>query len=195
MKHNYDDNNLFNWQHKEVEKVNYLKVGTFFSGIGAPENALKRLGINFDLEFFSEINKYAIQAYCSIHNEKEEKNLGDISQIQGSDLPYCDMWFGGFPCQDISLAGNGKGFEFESNTRSSLGWEMIRLIREVEQKPKYIVFENAAMCISNSQLYKTAGNSINVNVLVALLGQLYKVEWKSVIDKHENKYLKKEGVN
>ena len=35
-----------------------------------------------------------------------------------------------------------KGFNFESSTRSSLGWEMIRLLKEVKVKPKYVIFEN-----------------------------------------------------
>lgn len=38
-----------------------------------------------------------------------------------------------------------KGFDFSSSTRSSLGWKMIRLIKKVKEKPKYIIFENVAM--------------------------------------------------
>jgi DNA (cytosine-5)-methyltransferase 1 len=144
MKHKYDDNNLFNWQHDKVDKVDRLKVGTFFSGIGAPEKGLGNIGIDFELMFFSEIDKYAKQSYCAIHNESIDKCIGSITDVKGENLPYCDMWFGGFPCQDISLAGNQKGFAFESETRSSLGWEMIRLLREVEKKPKYVIFENVA---------------------------------------------------
>lgn len=42
---------------------------------------------------------------------------------------------GGFPCQDISNAGKQKGFDLESSTRSSNGWEMIRLLKEVKERP------------------------------------------------------------
>lgn len=38
-----------------------------------------------------------------------------------------------------------RGFDFTSSTRSSLGWEMIRLLKEVSKKPKYVIFENVAM--------------------------------------------------
>ena len=41
-----------------------------------------------------------------------------------------------------------RGFDFESSTRSSLGWEMIRLLKEVKEKPKYVIFENVAMITS-----------------------------------------------
>lgn len=130
-----------------------IKIGTFFSGIGSPEKALNRLKNegyikDFKVEFFSEIDKNAIKSYCAVHNISEDLNLRSITEIKGENLPYCDLWVGGFPCQDISCAGKMKGFEFESSTRSSLGWEMIRLLREVKQKPKYVIFENVTMIMS-----------------------------------------------
>ena len=47
-----------------------LKVATVCSGIGAPEKALKMLGIPYELSFFSEIDIPAIKAYCAIHKPK-----------------------------------------------------------------------------------------------------------------------------
>ena len=124
-----------------------IKLGSFFSGIGSPEKALEKLkeeGIinDFKIEFFSEIDKNVIKSYCAIHNVDASLNLGDIKQIKGDKLPYCDLWIGGFPCQDISCSGKMKGFNFESSTRSSLGWEIIRLLNEVKEKPKFVIFEN-----------------------------------------------------
>lgn len=126
-----------------------IKVGTFFSGIGSPEKALEKLKNekvikDFKVEFFSEIDKDAVKSYCAIHDIDNQLNLGDIRMINGEDLPYCDLWVGGFPCQDISVAGKMKGFDVDNATRSSLGWEMIRLLKEVIEKPKYIIFENVA---------------------------------------------------
>jgi len=126
-----------------------IKVGTFFSGIGSPEKALEKLKNeghikDYKVEFFSEIDKNAIKSYCAIHNVDESLNLGSITDIKGENLPYCDLWIGGFPCQDISCAGKMRGFNFKSSTRSSLGWEMIRLLKEVKEKPKYVIFENVA---------------------------------------------------
>ncbi|HAB66414.1 MAG TPA: hypothetical protein DCE23_03505 [Firmicutes bacterium] len=130
-----------------------IKIGTFFSGIGAPEKALERLKSenyidDYKVQFFSEIDKNAIKSYCAIHNVNESLNLGSITDVKGNNLPYCDLWVGGFPCQDISCAGKMRGFNFESSTRSSLGWEMIRLLREVKNKPKCVIFENVAMITS-----------------------------------------------
>ena len=132
-----------------------IKVGTFFSGIGAPEKAFQKLKDekiikDYTLEFFSEIDKNAIKSFCAIHNIDESLNLGSITEIKGENLPYCDIWIGVFPCQDISCAGKMKGFDFKSSTRSSLGWEMIRLLKEVKEKPHYVIFENVANITSKA---------------------------------------------
>jgi len=134
---------------------NKIKVGTFFSGIGSPEKALNKLKKediikNYELMFFSEIDKNAIKSFCAVHNVSNELNLGNITEIKGNNLPYCDLWIGGFLCQDVSCAGKMKGFDSTSSTRSSLGWEMIRLIREVKEKPKYVIFENVANITSKA---------------------------------------------
>lgn len=136
-----------------TNKENIIKIGTFFSGIGSPEKALHKLKEdgyikNYKLEFFSEIDKDAIKSFCAIHDVDESLNLGNITMINGKDLPYCDLWVGGFPCQDISCAGKMKGFDFNSSTRSSLGWEMIRLIKESDKKPRFVIFENVASITS-----------------------------------------------
>lgn len=145
IKNNNNDNKI----------LGTIKVGTFFSGIGSPEKALQKLKTeghinDYKVEFFSEIDKWAIKSYCAIHNVDEKLNKGSILNIRGEDLPYCDLWIGGFPCQDISLAGKMRGFNFKSSTRSSLGWEMIRLLGEVKEKPKYVIFENVANITSKA---------------------------------------------
>ena len=152
--------NLFNFEYP-VLKLNKdnVKVGTFFSGIGSPEMAFKRLkdnGVikNFESVFYCEIDKYAVKSYCAIHNKTENDNLGDITKINGANLPYCDIWIGGFPCQDISMAGVRRGFDFNSNTRSSLGWKMIQFLREIKDPPKVVIFENVA-AITNVNMRRT----------------------------------------
>lgn len=131
------------------KKQGTIKVGTFFSGIGSPEKALQKLKAeghinDYKVEFFSEIDKWAIKSYCAIHNVDEKLNKGSILNIRGKDLPYCDLWIGGFLCQDIFIAGKMRGFDFKDSTRSSLVWEMIRLLKKVKERPKYVIFENIA---------------------------------------------------
>lgn len=156
----YETISLFELMYKLIEKFEgIVKIGTFFSGIGSPEKALERLKqeniiSGYEVMFFCEINPKAALSYSAIHNEPLSKNKIDITKINGIELPYCDLWVGGFPCQDISNAGNRKGFDLNSTTRSSLGWEMLRLISEVKQKPKFIIFENVAS-ITGKRFIKT----------------------------------------
>lgn len=61
----------------------------------------------------------------------------DVCSLRGSMLPRIDIIFGGFPCQDLSVAGAGKGLAGE---RSGLFFEIVRLARECE--PRFIFLEN-----------------------------------------------------
>ena len=120
-----------------------MKYISLFSGIGAFEKALERLGINYELVGFSEIDKYASKSYCAIHNVPESMNLGDITKIDEQALPKdIDLVTYGFPCQDISLAGKQKGLfnEDGTQTRSGLFFEALRIIEAT--KPRVAIAEN-----------------------------------------------------
>lgn len=76
-----------------------MKLLSLFSGIGAPEAALKRMGVDYELVGFSEIDKYAARSYCAIHGIDESLNLGDITKIDEGKLPKdIDLVTYGFPC-------------------------------------------------------------------------------------------------
>lgn len=61
----------------------------------------------------------------------------DVKTLDASLLPEIDIITGGFPCQDLSVAGHGRGLEGE---RSGLFFEIIRLVREV--RPRFVFLEN-----------------------------------------------------
>lgn len=124
-----------------------LKYLSLFSGIGSPEQALKNLGIEFELFGFSEIDKYAIKSYCSVHGVDESLNLGDITKIDIEKLPLnIDLITHGSPCQDFSVAGKGNGGDLGTGTRSSLMWNTVAICEYC--KPKYVVWENVKNVLS-----------------------------------------------
>ena len=124
-----------------------LKIGTVCSGIGAPEKALQLLGIDYELAYFCEFDKYASTSYCAIHNESPEKNLGDLTKVDFDKLPKdLDLLVGGTPCQDFSLAGKRAGGQQGSGTRSSLMWNFVEMIDKT--KPKAVLWENVPGCLS-----------------------------------------------
>lgn len=119
-----------------------IKVLSLFSGIGAYEKALERLGLDYELVRYCEIDKWASLAYSKLHGVSEELNLGDISKVNTNDIPDYDLQTWGFPCTDISLAGKQKGFVDEDGniTRSGLYYEGLRILED--KKPKYSIIEN-----------------------------------------------------
>ncbi len=123
-----------------------LKVLSLFSGIGSFEKALTNLGVNFELVGFSEIDKYAIESYCAIHNVDKSKNLGDVSKVDSNTIADFDLMTYGFPCQDISISGRQRGFSENSETRSSLLWEAMKIAKT--KKPKYLIAENVKNLVS-----------------------------------------------
>lgn len=128
-----------------------INILSLFSGIGAPEKALSKLGIDFNLVNYCEIDKYASRAYSLIHKVPESKNLGDITKVDTSEITDdIDLLFYGFPCTDISIVGDMKGFEDENGnlTRSGLFFEALRIIQDT--KPKYAIAENVKNLMSKS---------------------------------------------
>ena len=112
-----------------------LKIGTDFSGVGSPETALKRLGIEHQVLFGCDIDKYARTSYEALH--KPQQMFEDIT-TRPTDFPQLDLYVAGFPCQSFSIAGKRKGFECPTNgTLFHTLSEFIRI-----NQPKCFILEN-----------------------------------------------------
>ena len=111
-----------------------MKVLDLFSGIGGFSLGLERAGM--ETVAFCEFDKHAQQIlkkhWPDVPIHEDVRSL-DGKQYRGS----VDVVCGGFPCQDLSVAGAQAGFEGE---RSSLYREMLRIISEC--LPRYAIFEN-----------------------------------------------------
>lgn len=126
------------------EKIKLLEL---FGGIGACTATLKRLGIDFEVADYVEIDKYAVASYNAINKTNFEPQ--DITKWD-KDIEV-DLIMSGSPCQDFSLAGLGKGGDKGSGTRSSLMYENIRIIEKL--KPKYVIWENVKNLLSKKHIH------------------------------------------
>ena len=120
-----------------------IEVLSLFSGIGAFEKGLQRGGIPYHLIAYCEIDPYASKSYSAIHGVPQEMNLGDITKVDADSLPKdYDLLTYGFPCTDISTAGQMAGFfnDDGSLTRSGLFFEALRIIETTQ--PKVAIAEN-----------------------------------------------------
>ena len=124
-----------------------LKLLSLFSGIGAFEEALKNIGVDFELINYCEFDPQIAKAYSLIHNVSEDLNLGDINKVDETKLEDFDLMTYGFPCQSFSAQGKRLGFEDE--TRGNLFFESMRIAKH--KKPKYMVAENVKGLISHDK--------------------------------------------
>ena len=113
-----------------------MNIFSPFDGCACARAAVDKLGISCTY-YASEVDKWAIQ--IANKNYPDIIQLGDIRDINGSNLPEIDLMIGGSPCQDLSIAGNGAGLK---GSRSALFYDFVRLLEEI--KPKYFVLENVA---------------------------------------------------
>ena len=141
--------------------MNYIDL---FSGIGGFALGAYWAGMKFENHYFSEVEPYCVELYQK--RFPDAIPLGDISGIDCEKLADTESdgmersersreeraqkdvsnggrqeWIitGGFPCQDISVAGKGAGIK---GSRSGLWAEYRRIIREI--RPRYAIIENVA---------------------------------------------------
>jgi DNA (cytosine-5)-methyltransferase 1 len=120
------------------------RVLSLFAGIGGFDLGLERTG-GFKTVAFCEIHPPS-RAVLAQH-WPEVPCYDDVSTLTADilkrDAVFVDIICGGFPCQDISLAGNRAGL---GETRSGLWSEYCRLIRELQ--PRYVIVENVSALLS-----------------------------------------------
>jgi DNA (cytosine-5)-methyltransferase 1 len=119
-----------------------LKVLELFGGIGACSKAIEKLGIDFEIADYVEIDKYAVASFNTMHNT----NFKPQNICEWDKNIDVDLIMHGSPCQDFSLAGKQAGGDFGSNTRSSLMYETIRIVGKL--RPRYVIWENVKNLLS-----------------------------------------------
>jgi len=124
-----------------------IKVLELFGGIGACSKALERLGIDYELADYVEIDKFAVASFNAIHGTDFKPQ--DICQWDKKiDV---DLIMHGSPCQDISICGKELGADEKSGTRSSLMYETIRIVKSL--RPKYVIWENVKNLLSKNHIH------------------------------------------
>lgn len=125
-----------------------LTLGSLFDGIGGFPFAGEIAGIK--PVWAAEIEPLCVAV--TRHRFPDMLHFGDVSKLNGADLPPVDIITFGSPCQDLSVAGQRKGLKHKKNgdgetTRSGLFFEAVRIIYEMREAtnglyPNFIVWEN-----------------------------------------------------
>jgi len=126
-----------------------IRLIELFAGYGSQAMALRNLGCEFTHHRVVEFDKYAIASYNAVHGT--DYPTIDVKDVTGESLgitdkeKYCYILVYSFPCTDISVAGRQAGFEEGSGTRSSLLWEVKRILNELKKSdslPQILLMEN-----------------------------------------------------
>lgn len=116
-----------------------IKTLELFGGIGSPRIALRNMGIPVKAIDYVEIDEQAVRSYNAMF--ADELPYKTQSVVNWNLKP--DILIHGSPCQDISIAGHQKGADEGSETRSSLMWETIKIIRNMGLwRPRVVIWEN-----------------------------------------------------
>lgn len=118
-----------------------MKFVSLFAGIGGFDLGFERAGHTCVAQVEIDLHAQNVLAY----RWPNVPRFTDIRHVGAHNLPECDIVCGGFPCQDLSIAGLRKGFAGE---RSSLFFEMIRIVYEL--RPMYVVWENVPGLFSSN---------------------------------------------
>jgi len=132
-----------------------------FAGVGGFRLGMESAG--HECVWSCEIDKYCKQVYKEHFGDEP---YGDISAINPADIPDHDILCGGFPCQDISIAGKRAGLK---GKRSGLFYHITRIAET--KKPRYTFLENVKGLISSDRGWDFA------RVLIALDETGYDEEW------------------
>lgn len=153
-----------------------------FAGIGGIRMGFEAHGGH--CVFTSEWNAFAQKTYLANFPATETHTfVGDITQIDESDIPDHDVLLAGFPCQPFSIAGVskknalGRPHGFECTTQGTLFFDVARII--AKKRPKAFLLENVKNLISHDK-----GNTFKV-ILETLRDELgYEVHYKVIDGQH-----------
>ena len=142
---------------------------SLFAGVGGFDLAMERNGV--DVVASVEIDKKCQEVLA--HRFPNSKLFDDVTTVKGSDLigagfePSRGIITGGFPCQDLSVAGKRAGL---AGARSGLFWEIARIVEETQTE--YAILENVPGLLSSN-------NGADFAVVLGTMADLgYSVAWR-----------------
>lgn len=141
-------------------------LNSFFAGIGGFDLGFEKNG--FKTEFLCEINPFCNEVLST--HWPNAKRAEDICEVNASDIPESEVWCGGFPCQDISVARGASQRLGLEGTRSGLFYQFAALIEK--KMPEVVVIENVEGLFNSN-----GGRDFGV-ILQRMTSMGYAVAWR-----------------
>lgn len=126
-----------------------MKFYEFFAGGGM---ARIGLGPEWQCIFANDFDKDKAATYRSFFGPSQELKVGDIASLNTQDLPgQAELAWASFPCQDLSLAGSGRGLKGERSGTFWAFWRLMLGLQKEGRAPRMIVLENVKGAITSHQ--------------------------------------------
>lgn len=136
-----------------------IEIGSLFSGIGGLEVGLSaglaRYGYRSRVSWQVEADPYCRQVLAK--NHPTSWRFEDVRSVGSENLSPVTLMCGGFPCQDLSVAGDMRGIHA---SRSGLFFELARIVREI--RPQIVVLENVSGIYVGSALHTVFGEMASI---------------------------------
>lgn len=153
---------------KNVMSANKISCASFFTGIGGFDLGFEEVGI-------VPVFQCEIDEFCSSVLERhwpQVKRFGDIRDIDASSIPEAQVWCGGFPCQDVSVARGWLGRDGFKGENTGLFYPFAKLIQE--RLPEVVVMENVTGLLNSH-------NGQDFAILLYTMDRLgYGVAWRTL---------------
>ena len=127
-----------------------LQYGSLFAGVGGFDMGMEQAGYEpvFQVEWDKNCQKILHHHWPTV------PKWGDVCDVNGADLPPCDVLIFGSPCQDLSVAGKRAGLQ--DGDRSSMFFEAVRIIKEMRDAtnsiyPRATIWENVPGALSSNK--------------------------------------------
>ena len=127
-----------------------LQYGSLFAGVGGFDMGMEQAGYEpvFQVEWDKNCQKILHHHWPTV------PKWGDVCDVNGADLPPCDVLIFGSPCQDLSVAGKRAGLQ--DGDRSSMFFEAVRIIKEMRNAtnsiyPRATIWENVPGALSSNK--------------------------------------------
>jgi len=144
---------------------NPYKVASFFAGIGGFDLGCERAGM--EVVFQCEVNTFCQQVLKK--HWPDTPLHSDIKKLDAKNIPDANIWCGGFPCQDVSLANQGKRKGLKGE-RSGLFYTYANLVKE--RKPDWLIIENVPGLLNSHE-------GADFGIILKTLDELgYGVSWR-----------------
>lgn len=143
-----------------------FRVNSFFAGIGGFDIAFERHG--FETAYLCEINQFCNEVLTS--HWPNVPRATDICKVVADDIPNAEVWCGGFPCQDISVARGAATRLGLGGSRSGLFFQYADLIKK--RSPEVVIIENVEGLFNSN-----GGRDFGV-ILQRMTSMGYAVAWR-----------------